>query len=156
MIDKNNLNAFLKTISFSEGTEGSIGYKTIFGGTKKNPILFDSFKDHPRRKITSSGITSDAAGKYQFLSSTWDDLNKKLHLIDFSPESQDLACIELFKQHNAYNLIMIGSFDMAVSRLNRTWASLPGSPYGQPVHTMELLRNYYLKQGGVLSTQIPT
>ncbi len=150
----NNLQAFLKTISYSEGTDLDTGYNTIFGGTRKNPILFVSYHDHPRRKVTAGGFTSDAAGKYQFLSKTWDDLQKKLHLIDFSPESQDIACIEIFKQKNAYNLILIGSFDMAIARLNRTWASLPGSPYGQPTHPLQLLRDYYLKQGGALSTSV--
>lgn len=150
----NNLRAFLRTIRYSEGTSGANGYNIIFGGTESHPITFESFADHPRRKVTAGGFTSDAAGAYQFLSKTWDYLNKKLHLVDFSPESQDMACIELFKQNNAYNLILIGSFDTAIARLNRTWASLPNSPYGQPTHPLRLLRDYYVKQGGVLNQSV--
>jgi muramidase (phage lysozyme) len=60
-------------------------------------MLFTSYVDHPRKLISlpKLGIKSSAAGRYQFLLSTWDDLHTRLGtrvLPDFSPESQDRAC----------------------------------------------------------------
>ncbi len=40
----------------------------MFTGTK-----FTGFEDHPRKLNTSGALTSDAAGAYQFLSTTWDE-----------------------------------------------------------------------------------
>jgi len=61
---------------------------------------FSGFNDHPRiRQVITEGPhkgeTSDAAGKYQFLSSTWDSQKAKLGLKDFSPQSQDAAAWDL-------------------------------------------------------------
>ena len=61
------------------------------GGAK-----FNGLRDHPRvREVIpdgpNKGQTSDASGRYQFLSSTWDPIAAKLGLKDFSPSSQDSA-----------------------------------------------------------------
>lgn len=135
------IQAFLMTLRFSEGTSGENGYRMIFSGK-----LFDSFSDHPRFKITSGKLISDAAGAYQFMSFTWDELKNKLGLKDFSPQSQDIACLELISNHNALNDVYLGKFEIAVNKLNKTWASLPNSPYGQPTHSMEILKEYYTKE----------
>lgn len=51
-----------------------------------------SFIDHPRVfSPTSGGSKSSAAGKYQFISSTWDAAAAATGVKDFSPESQDTA-----------------------------------------------------------------
>jgi muramidase (phage lysozyme) len=69
---------------------------------------FESFADHPRIKEViragpNAGLTSDAAGRYQFLSSTWDTERAKLGLRDFSPANQDKAAWDLAETtyHNA-------------------------------------------------------
>ena len=67
------LRAFLDLIAFAEGAD----YTTIYGNRK-----FSSFADHPRRTITAGGNTSNAAGRYQFLASTWDEVKKALSLKD--------------------------------------------------------------------------
>ena len=64
---------WLKMVARAEGTAhlGEKGYRTIFGYR-----YFDSYADHPRQGflIPSDSLkrTSDAAGMYQFLSSTYD------------------------------------------------------------------------------------
>jgi len=70
----------------------SPGYNVLYGGS-----TFDSFADHPRQyvPVEGTGQRSSAAGRYQFLASTWDEEAKRLGLTDFSPSSQDLAAWDL-------------------------------------------------------------
>lgn len=150
ILQNKNIQAFLKVIRFSEGTDGPDGYRTMFGGTRKKHRLFDNdFKDHPRIPQRAAGLTSTAAGAYQFLSTTWDELAHKLDLKDFSPDNQDYACCQLISDNNALNDVWNGKFDVAIQKLNKVWASFPGSPYGQPTHTLTELSIEYIKQGGI-------
>jgi len=85
--------AFLDTLAYAEGTGNypNNGYNTMFTGKQ-----FSGYKDHPRKIQRSSGYASDAAGRYQFLSTTWDGLG----LPDFSPPNQDLGVNKIIKfQH---------------------------------------------------------
>lgn len=132
--------AFLDTLAFAEGTRDR--YNFIF-----THQVFNSYTDHPRRRICSGGLCSTAAGRYQFLSRTWDGLAPDLGLRDFTPPSQEKATLEIIRRQGAYNRVLKSSvyenFTSALSKLNTTWASLPGSPYGQPTHsTAELWRVY--------------
>lgn len=142
-----NVLAFLRMLRHGEGTAGDDGYRTQFGGR-----LFDSFADHPRqaitRKLGGKPITSTAAGAYQFLSRTWDGLVKQYGFADFSPMSQDLGAVALIKGRKALDDVIAGRFEDAVRKCNREWASLPGSPYGQPVVTMARARKEYEAYGG--------
>lgn len=140
-----NLRAFLRAIRFAEGTAGADGYRMHFGGS-----LFASFADHPRRAITARlggrEITSTAAGAYQFLERTWDDVRGSLP--DFSPASQDMAAARLIRRRGALGDVYAGRFAEAVRKCAREWASLPGSPYGQPTKTLDALAGVYLSNGG--------
>nr|WP_263013070.1 glycoside hydrolase family 104 protein [Ancylothrix sp. D3o] len=120
--------------------------------------LFNSFKEHPNVKNCSlykgKPLCSTAAGKYQFLKPTWDELATKLQLSDFSPQSQDLAAVQLIKQAGAYQDIVAGRFDDAVFKLAPIWASFPTaegkSYYNQPSKSLTDLRRVYLGAGGKL------
>jgi muramidase (phage lysozyme) len=114
------IKAFLEVISWAEGTGGADGYRTHFGYQK-----FDDFSDHPRKVKSADGHHSDAAGKYQAMSFTWDRIAKKIGLKDFSPASQDLFAIELLKECGAYDLIMQGNIEAAIIAASPTWASFP-------------------------------
>ncbi|NJO55224.1 MAG: glycoside hydrolase family 104 protein [Rhodospirillales bacterium] len=59
-------------------------YAVMNGGER-----ITDFSDHPRRVGTRG--TSTAAGKYQFIESTWDEAVAALGLPDFSPASQEKA-----------------------------------------------------------------
>lgn len=94
--------AILDTIA---GTE-SPGYDIMYGGVRFN----NGFKDHPRQShlITSgpnAGKYTTAAGRYQFLTTTWDatvkaynEQNPNDKITDFSPENQDKAALFLAQQ----------------------------------------------------------
>ncbi|MBG1252212.1 glycoside hydrolase family 104 protein [Burkholderia pseudomallei] len=143
-----NIAAFLDTIAVSEGTagQGDDGYNVLVGGG-----LFTSYAQHPNLLVTlRPGLRSTAAGRYQFLFSTWTGLRAALGLPDFSPVSQDLACVELLKQVGAYDLIVAGDVTDAIARCNRTWASFPGSPYGQGTRPQASLLAAYASAGGTM------
>ena len=125
-----NARKFLDLLSYTEGTQKN-GYATAFGGGRINDL-----SKHPR---TSSGFTqtdgkkntTTAAGRYQFLSGTWDEQAKKLGLSDFGAKSQDLAALSLAADSGALKAILNGDFKTAIDKTGVKWASLPSSPYPQ-------------------------
>ncbi len=125
--------ALLATIG---GPEAGGQYNVRYGGAR-----FEGYGDHPRiaEKITTgpnAGKTSDAAGRYQFLGSTWDEAKKALGLTDFSPASQDKAAWWLAQRD--YHAKTGGDLTAALKSgdpeklagvaqaLHGTWTSLPG------------------------------
>lgn len=133
-----NVRRFLDTIAQAEGTTG---YDTAFGGGK-----IESLADHPRTlhdftQTDGKRNKTSAAGRYQFLRGTWDDVAGTLGLTDFGPESQDLAAIELLRRNGSLEPLLAGDFDTAVRRSGTTWASLPSSPYPQPKRSEGFITN---------------
>lgn len=148
-LESANVRAFLRMLRYCEGTAGKDGHRTLYGGG-----LFDSFADHPRTAVTAKlgrrRITSTAAGAYQFLSRTWDGLVKLYGFVDFTPHSQDLGAVALIAGRRALDDVLAGRIEQAVAKCAREWASLPGSPYGQPVKTMAEVLREYEAHGGLL------
>lgn len=144
-----NVQALLRVIRAGEGTSGPNGYRTLFGGG-----LFESYADHPRQAITRKmggrSITSTAAGAYQFLASTWDETARLMKLPDFSPRSQDLGALGRIAARGALADLKAGQFDSAIKKIAREWASMPGSPYGQPVISWDRARALYASAGGTV------
>lgn len=132
--------AFLDTLAYSEGTNEHYNYIFTY-------VTFNSYADHPRKVVCSGSLCSSAAGRYQFLSKTWDALAADLNLAEFTPPNQEKACLELVRRAGAYNLALksnkYANFSAAVGKLNTIWASLPGSPYGQPTHSLAALWKAY-------------
>lgn len=154
MIDKlrsaladRNVQAFLRVIRAGEGTSDEDGYRRHFGGE-----LFTDFSQHPKRAITKmlgdKPITSTAAGAYQFLSRTWAECQAALGLPDFGPASQDLAAVFLIARRNGLEHVLSGRLEQAIAACAAEWASLPGSPYGQPTKTLAQCRAVYEAHGG--------
>lgn len=142
VVGDSQVQAFLALIRTGEGTTGPNGYRTMFGGG-----LFTGYADHPRQSITRGGLTSTAAGAYQFLSRTWDEMAAKYALSDFSPSSQDIAAVGLIKRRGALSDVLAGRFRAAIDKCNLEWASLPGSPYGQPTLTYNRAQAVLLAAG---------
>jgi lysozyme len=137
ILNNKNVKAFLSLIKYTEGAN----YNTLFGGG-----TFSDYSDHPRQKIirTLGGtpITSSAAGAYQFLSGTWDECKNALALTDFLPISQDKAAVFLINRRGALEDVVSGLWEDAIKKCNREWASLPGSPYGQPTKSLSVCLTY--------------
>jgi muramidase (phage lysozyme) len=136
------IQAFLKLIRVPEGTSGKDGYQIMFTG-----VRFAFFDDHPRQIQCAGDLCSDAAGAYQFLSTTWDSLN----LPDFSPENQDKGAIELIKRRGAYEDIIDGNLRTALDKCSWEWASLPPGRYGQPSISYAECDLLFVKFGGRLN-----
>ena len=110
-------------------------YNEVYNGP-----AFTDYSQHPaqRHVITEGphkGETSDAAGMYQFLSSTYNPIAAKLRLKDFSPASQDAAAWDLaettYKQTTGRDLLadaQAGKVDY--SKLAGKWPSLAGGGSG--------------------------
>ena len=125
---------FSKVIKTGEGTLGDKGYTTMFTGRQ-----FSDLSKHPALKNTGGGYTSDAAGAYQFLSTTYNPAAKALGITDFSPESQEKVGkylaqqrgLDVDKVHTTKE-----SFLKALDKISPEWASMPTiktgtSYYGQ-------------------------
>ncbi|MGE0350384.1 glycoside hydrolase family 24 protein [Hydrogenophaga sp.] len=145
-----NVRALVAVIRRGEGTAGPEGYRTLFGGE-----LFDSFAAHPNRKITRTlggrSITSTAAGAGQFLYSTWQETARIMGLTDFTPASQDRAIVGRIAARGALEDAKAGRFDVAVKKIATEWASMPGSPYGQPVISLATARAVFASAGGSIA-----
>ncbi|AZS78798.1 hypothetical protein ELS24_10285 [Achromobacter spanius] len=130
-----NVQKVLRTIGQAEGTVGekiADPYRIAFGGG-----TFDSLDAHPNTMASFTQTDgkrnkTSAAGAYQFLKPTWDDVSSKLGLKDFSPRSQDIAALELINRAGALQDVLNGDTASAFGKLGSTWASLPSSPYAQP------------------------
>lgn len=146
-----NLQAFLSTLAFSEGTDNGRqptndrGYDVIVGGE-----LFMGYKDHPRELVylPNLGIKSTAAGRYQILARFYDAYKVLLKLPDFSPASQDKIAIQLIKECKALGDIEAGRIAEALTKCRSRWASLPGAGYNQHEHKMETLLAKYKEFSG--------
>lgn len=145
-LTNDNISAFLHVIRAGETSQNPIAYQTLFGGG-----TFDSYADHPRQVIVRGKLKSTAAGAYQFLAGTWDNLVKQYGFSDFSPPSQDQGAVALIAGRKALDDVIAGRLDAAIRKCNREWASLPGSPYGQPTRTFEQAAQVFTEYGGTIA-----
>ncbi len=161
-----NARALLNAISDAEGTSGqpNNGYNTMFTGKQ-----FNNLSDHPRARQSGGGHTSDAAGRYQFLSTTWDSYANGR---DMSPANQDAVALDLVAKKQGVD-ISDGLSKNEVYKLGREWASIEGgasgiaggSYGGQAKYSADRFLEMYkayggqvqgLQKGGVVGQQINT
>ena len=125
--------ALLDTIAEKESNGR---YNITYGGGS-----FSSYADHPRQSFTirggpNAGLRTSAAGRYQFLSRTWDAIARKYGLTDFSPANQDKAAwylaMETYNSRTGRSLEddLKGGDPATLTNvarvLNSQWTSLPG------------------------------
>lgn len=152
MLDKNEA-AFLDMIAQSEiGADllkaSDDGYNVLVGSTARSLLLFNSYSQHP--DVLNHAFDSTAAGRYQYIHGTWKSLAVQCGLPDFSPESQDRACIQDLKNHGVYDLVIAGDVRAAVAKLSGEWASLPGGDSGQHEQKLADLEQFFEGAGGTL------
>ncbi|MES2729909.1 MAG: glycoside hydrolase family 104 protein [Pseudomonadota bacterium] len=153
--------AFLDMIAFAEGTSTSPatkckGYDVIVTGEDRKPEVFTDFSQHPfaggrKSKVIREGLTSNAAGRYQFMGRYWLHYKAALSLPDFGPASQDKWAIQLIRECRAIDLVESGNIVAAIVACKSRWASLPGAGYNQKEHKAADLLAAYTRAGGVLT-----
>jgi muramidase (phage lysozyme) len=132
--------ALLDLIGYTEGTagHGEDGYNVTFAYH-----YFDDCNHHPDLDICSGGYCSTAAGRYQFLYTTWTGL----HLPNFRPENQTLGAMKLISYRGASipsgRPLTATEFVDVMNKISWEWASLPPGRYGQPSKTMNEARTKY-------------
>lgn len=151
-----NVAAFLRVVRAGESGQSDTAYRVLYGGQ-----LFNDLTQHPRVAIRSPWGWTSAAGAYQIVATvpgrckvdTWDGLVQRYGFADFSPQTQDAAAVALIIRRGALDAVRAGQLDQAISACAKEWASLPGSPYGQPTRTLEHCRKVYADWGGRLEPQ---
>lgn len=144
-----NVKAFLDLIAWSEGTSThpltkNDGYDVIVTGIHGPSVLTD-YRDHPFAHGGSVQFRLDppafstAAGRYQILARYFAVYKAQLHLVDFSPTSQDLVAVQQITERKALALIKQGNISAAITACSNIWASFPGNSYGQGGHSLEAL-----------------
>jgi len=154
-----NVLAFLDMLAWSEiGLQNLArsddGYNVIVTGTDGVLELFNDYSAHPfasgrkSKVFSTSGQTSSASGRYQFMLKDYVHYRDLLRLPDFGPVSQDRWAIQLIKERKALEDIKSGAVEAAIQKCRNIWASLPGAGYGQREHKFEDLIAHYLAAGG--------
>ena len=160
-----NVAAYLGTIKFAEGTvrikdpyRCCYGYKHEIKDMSDHPAITGEWMGEklPAKMCKAAGIASGncrstAAGAYQMIVGTWKAMKSELQLPDFSPASQDKAAMRLIAQANALQDVKDGRIVVAIGKVRKQWASMPGAGVGQPERKMKDLLNYYQSKGGVLA-----
>ena len=128
--------ALHESIAYAEGTKGrqNDGYSITYAYR-----TFTTCTRHPNMRITAGGYTSTAAGRYQYLYRTWGDVSRGANLRSFEPENQEKAAAWSIRHRGVTvptsTQLTRAQFSVAMRKLSLEWASLPGSPYGQPRRT---------------------
>jgi muramidase (phage lysozyme) len=132
------IRALMRTISASEAND-SKPYNLLYGGT----YVFN-LSHHPNRCITivtgpNLGNCSTAAGRYQFINTTWAEKAQKYHpklakilwwkSYSFEPEYQDLVVSAWLSDSQAWGvdipqLLRQGKINEVLRLLSGTWTSL--------------------------------
>jgi muramidase (phage lysozyme) len=154
-----NVLAYLDMLAWSElGSDylkrSDDGYNVIVTGIDGKLELFTEYGNHPfaggrkSKVINSKGLTSNAAGRYQFMLRDWPHYRESLSLPDIGPVSQDRWAIQLIKERRALEDVKAGRITEAVSKCRNIWASLPAAGYGQREHTISDLLGHFIAAGG--------
>jgi muramidase (phage lysozyme) len=149
------IRALMRTISASESNVNN-PYAVIYGGEYTQDL-----SQHPDRCITipvgpNTGNCSTAAGRYQFITTTWVEKAKHYHpspngiwlwqRYSFAPQYQDLVVYRWLSDPDAWgvdlrSLLKQGKVNTVLKMLSPTWTSLG---YGIETNSMsaELPRIY--------------
>ncbi|MFH6955936.1 glycoside hydrolase family 104 protein [Flavobacterium aquidurense] len=97
--------AFMRMLRVKEDTVGDSGYEKNVGGKSFIKDYEKDWSTHPKVSIYIKRIdaSSNAAGAYQFMGKTYDEIiknyGKRYKITDFSKEAQDKLCLVLMKHY---------------------------------------------------------
>ncbi len=142
-INNANVKAFLKLIRYAEfyPDESDDFYLRIYGGGR-----FTDPSKHPDVAVKKWGHTSNAAGAYQFVYSTWAEAKRHGVVTDFSPASQDTLAFRRIEFRGAQEAVCSGDVASASALLASEWTSLPGA--SQSRMTLDTGQAAFKRYGG--------
>lgn len=147
LLRNTNVSSFLRVIRERESSQDDSAYSVLNGGAH-----FESFAEHPfKGQRTPPG---KAAGAYQFIASTWGDVEAQYGMPDFSPASQDAGAVARLIYRGALEDVLAGRFAAAVARCRHEWTSLPGAAESSAGWTMDKALAVYRKWGGRTDDEI--
>lgn len=139
-----NVRAFLDVLALHESGGR---YNVSVGGA-----TFSDMSKHP--EMYRADLDSDAAGRYQFISTTYKPIAARLGIKDFSAQSQDLVAVQYLKDLGVLDEIQSGDpakIQSAVDRLKGSkWTGLKKYRSGQAVKYFEQRKSAY--QSGSIQT----
>ncbi|NCJ06028.1 glycoside hydrolase family protein [Synechococcales cyanobacterium C] len=132
------IRALMRTISASEANDPN-PYTLLYGGER-----IQDLSDHPDICLEivagpNQGLCTTAAGRYQFLTTTWEEKAQQYHpnpsgwwwwrQYSFSPEYQDKVVYGWLQDPQAWNTdiaerLEAGQLPEVLERLSGTWTSL--------------------------------
>jgi muramidase (phage lysozyme) len=132
------IRALMRTISVSESNDLN-PYELLYGGKR-----FSSWESHPDRCIPivagpNLGDCTTAAGRYQFITTTWQEKANQYHpnpdgwlfwqRYPFDPDSQDRVVYRWLTDREAWNIdvaaqLKAGKLQTVLQHLSGTWTSL--------------------------------
>ena len=123
-LDNTNVRAFLKLLRYAENwpRDDDGLYYVLYGGK----LTFSNTTTHPNITVRAWGHSSNAAGAYQILYSTWLEAKTDGVVPDFSPRSQDTLAFSKLRSRRALQFVCDGDLDQAIPKLIQEWVSLPG------------------------------
>lgn len=137
-------------IAFAEGTRGRSkdGYDVMFSYK-----IASSCVKHPNQCLAFGSTCSTAAGRYQFLTTTWNGAANARGLRTFEPDNQERGAAYLIGTVRRVSVpqdrpMTAAEFSNAMSKLSYEWASLPPGRYGQPKRSMTEMRRTYCSVAG--------
>ncbi len=133
-----HVRALMRTISASEANDPS-AYTLLYGGERVQDL-----NRHPDRCIDivagpNQGLCTTAAGRYQFLTTTWEEKAQQYHPnpsgwwrwrdYSFAPEYQDEVVYRWLRDERAWRtdipeMLRAGRLQEVLERLSGTWTSL--------------------------------
>ncbi|ACK65596.1 glycoside hydrolase family 24 [Rippkaea orientalis PCC 8801] len=134
------IRALMLTISASESNHKN-SYFLLYGGSHVHNL-----KQHPNQCLPikigpNKGKCSTAAGRYQFLTSTWQEKAQKYHpnphkthgkiIYSFEPKYQDMVVYRWLKDHHQWDVDLLtllkeDRVEEVLTELSDVWTSLGG------------------------------
>lgn len=144
-----NVRALLRVVREGETDQTTNAYRKLVGDPPGVYSITD-LSDHPRRvvHIDRLQLFSSAAGAYQFLTRTWDELVAQYGFENFGPSCQDEAAVGLFARRKALDAAIGGAVALWLDKCSYEWASLPPGRYGQGELSIDRVVEVFKKYGG--------
>lgn len=141
---------FLDLIAWCEGTDKNLnseatGYNIQFGYR-----TFSDMSKHPMQVISSGGYNSTAAGRYQIMDFTEEDiLNALPNLPSFEPIYQDQRTLYLLNLKHGLKICDRLDLNEFCNVFSWTWASIPPGRYGQPTKNIAQIEKAFSTLRGI-------